>query len=217
MDRTTLQSAQENSSLAHYVDPLSPHGCTWPTKCLEIPSEAWPMLVKSNLFISLWNHRHMDACLNKDALCRWFPRTERSRAVGMAMAGFHLGSVAGLMFTPTLLGSRFGVKTPFAAFASAGFVWLSLWLTFITKNPESQCRISTGEYLHIKEANVEESSVVESKKLAMKSNSQGGTPPFGMLLSKLPTWAIIIANFTNNWVRTLHLKLISVNIISCTF
>ena len=133
------------------------------------------------------------------------------------MAGFHLGSVAGLMFTPTLLASRFGVKTPFTAFASAGFIWLSLWLTFITKNPESQSRISKDEYLHIKEGIVEEPSVAESKNMTMKSNAQGGMPPFGMLLSKLPTWAIILANFMNNWVRTSYLKPIPMNIISCNF
>ena len=165
----------------------------------------------------LWIGQYIDVCPNKDALCRWFPRTERSRAVGMTMAGFHLGSVAGLMFTPTLLASRFGVKTPFVAFASAGFVWLSLWLTFITKNPDSQSRISKDEYLHIKEGIVEEPSVVKSKKMVMKGNSQGGMPPFGMLLSKLPTWAIILANFMNNWVRTLYLKLIPMNIIISYF
>ena len=171
----------------------------------------------SLIYFFLWKGRHIDVCPHKNALCRWFPRTERSRAVGMTMAGFHLGSVAGLMFTPTLLASRFGVKTPFVAFASAGFIWLSLWLTFITKNPDNQSRISKDEYLHIKEGIVEEPSVVENKKMAMKSNSQGGMPPFGMLLSKLPTWAIILANFMNNWVRTLYLKLIPMNIISCNF
>lgn len=113
------------------------------------------------------------------------------------MAGFHLGSVAGLMMTPTLLATRFGLKAPFEVFGLAGFLWLIVWLAVIARNPQSQSRISREEYQYIKRGN-------EDRTIAGSTNSTTSSsavvPPFRLLLSKLPTWAIIVANFMNNWV-----------------
>lgn len=131
---------------------------------------------------------------------RWFPQSERSRAVGITMAGFHLGSVAGLVFTPSLMLSRFGLSAPFAAFGLVGFVWLFLWLFFISKDPQSQPRISRKEHQHILGGS--ENLIHGSLKKSKEGDMSGRTPPFGMLLSKLPTWAIIVANFMNNWVSS---------------
>lgn len=112
----------------------------------------------------------------------------------MTMAGFHLGSVAGLILTPTLLATRFGVMAPFVAFGLTGFVWLAVWLTAIARNPQCQPRISREEYHYIKRGSDEVTTTAGSKKAA-------AVPPFRLLLSKLPTWAIIVANFMNNWVE----------------
>lgn len=131
---------------------------------------------------------------------RWFPRSERSRAVGMAMGGFHLGSVAGLVLTPSLMMSRFGLQAPFVTFGLAGFAWLSIWLVAISRNPQSQPQISREEYLYIQQGS--EDLTVDSQRKSAASNPAGGLPPFAMLLSKFPTWAIIVANAMNNWVRT---------------
>lgn len=130
---------------------------------------------------------------------RWFPRTERSRAVGMTMAGFHLGSVAGLVITPTLLATSSGINAPFVAFGVSGFVWLFVWLAEIARNPQSQPRISREEYQYIKQGNEDLSVGTVESSSAIPPRS--AIPPFRLLLSKLPTWAIIIANFMNNWVR----------------
>ncbi|KAG0620059.1 hypothetical protein M758_4G185900 [Ceratodon purpureus] len=136
-------------------------------------------------------------CMN-NMISKWFPRTERSRAVGMTMAGFHLGSVAGLIISPTLLATRFGVKAPFVAFGLAGFVWLAVWLVAIAANPQSQPRISREEFQYIKRGNEDPASV--GLKLSSSASSRSSAvPPFRLLLSKLPTWAIIVANFMNNW------------------
>ncbi|CAK9213377.1 unnamed protein product [Sphagnum troendelagicum] len=135
-------------------------------------------------------------CMN-NMISKWFPQSERSRAVGITMAGFHLGSVAGLVFTPSLMLSRFGLSAPFAAFGLVGFVWLFLWLFFISKDPQSQPRISRKEYQHILEGS--ENLIHGSHKKSKEGDMSGRAPPFGVLLSKLPTWAIIVANFMNNW------------------
>lgn len=135
-------------------------------------------------------------CMN-NMISRWFPRTERSRAVGMTMAGFHLGSVAGLVITPTLLATSSGINAPFVAFGVSGFVWLFVWLAEIARNPQSQPRISREEYQYIKQGNEDLSVGTVESSSAIPPRS--AIPPFRLLLSKLPTWAIIIANFMNNW------------------
>ncbi|KAM1393380.1 hypothetical protein ACFX10_029188 [Malus domestica] len=67
-------------------------------------------------------------CMN-NMVARWFPQTERARAVGLAMAGFQLGSAVGLMLSPILMsqGGKFG---PFVIFGLSGF----LWVKFLVKS-----------------------------------------------------------------------------------
>lgn len=119
-------------------------------------------------------------------LSRWFPSHERASAVGMSMAGFHLGNVVGLLLTPIML-SSIGVTGPFLLFSSLGLVWLMSWIPGVMNNPRESQNISTSE-LRLIEAGKVDSSRHNAKHL-----------PLSRLLSKLPTWAIIVANMTNNW------------------
>jgi len=130
-------------------------------------------------------------CMNT-IISRWFPRTERATAVGLSMAGFHLGNVISLLATPALM-SYGGVFGPFVTFGLVGFLWLSVWLPAISNDPQFHPRISKSELLYIQDGN--ESS------MSRKSTSQTANrmPPFRLLFSKIPTWAIIVANVTNNW------------------
>ncbi|CAA3027367.1 probable anion transporter 3, chloroplastic [Olea europaea subsp. europaea] len=119
-------------------------------------------------------------------LSRWFPSQERASAVGIAMGGFHLGNVVGLILTPLLM-SSIGISGPFVLFSSLGFLWLMTWSYRVTNDPLESNSISKSELRLI---------------LAGKSDCQvvkGKLPPLRLLLSKLPTWAIIFANITNNW------------------
>lgn len=155
-----------------------------------------PVLLAARVLMGLAEGVAMP-CMN-NMISKWFPRTERSRAVGTTMAGFHLGSVAGLIISPTLLATRFGVKAPFVAFGLAGFAWLAVWLVAIAANPHSQSRISREELQYIKRGN-EDPSTVGMELSSSASSRRSAVPPFRLLLSKLPTWAIIVANFMNNW------------------
>ncbi|KAG7027912.1 putative anion transporter 3, chloroplastic, partial [Cucurbita argyrosperma subsp. argyrosperma] len=132
-------------------------------------------------------------------LSRWFPSHERASAVGMSMAGFHLGNVVGLLLTPIML-SSIGVTGPFLLFSSLGLVWLMSWIPGVTNNPRQSQNISTSE-LRLIEAGKADSSPQNVKHL-----------PLSRLLSKLPTWAIIFANMTNNWVRILCSSLVDASI-----
>jgi ACS family sodium-dependent inorganic phosphate cotransporter len=107
--------------------------------------------------------------------------------VGFSMAGFHLGNVAGLLLTPVML-SSVGITGPFILFSSLGLLWLMTWTNGVTNDPQENQFISKSE-LRLIQAGKVDSSV-----------NKGELPPVRLLLSKLPTWAIIFANITNNWV-----------------
>ncbi|XWS67194.1 hypothetical protein CRYUN_Cryun05aG0266800 [Craigia yunnanensis] len=117
---------------------------------------------------------------------RWFPKDERASAVGISMAGFHLGNVVGLILTPIML-SSIGLSGPFILFSSLGLLWLSSWVSKVTSDPRESPFISKSELRLIQAGKVD------------PPVSTGELPPIRILLSKLPTWAIIFANVTNNW------------------
>lgn len=121
-------------------------------------------------------------------LIRWFPNNERATAVGISMGGFQLGNVVGLVITPIVMTSL-GITGPFALFTSLGLLWLITW-TFRVANDPHECRHISKSELRLIQSGKSDSHMIKSK-----------FPPLKLLLSKLPSWAIILANVTNNWVR----------------
>ncbi|KAG4130664.1 hypothetical protein ERO13_D09G158800v2 [Gossypium hirsutum] len=119
-------------------------------------------------------------------LFRWFPGHERASAVGFSMAGFHLGNVVGLILTPIML-STIGIAAPFILFSSLGLLWLSSWVYKVTSDPRESPFITKSELTSIQAGKTDPPTTTAE------------FPPIGLLLSKLPTWAIIFANVTNNW------------------
>ncbi|XVE76507.1 hypothetical protein DITRI_Ditri12bG0179200 [Diplodiscus trichospermus] len=117
---------------------------------------------------------------------RWFPGHERASAIGISMAGFHLGNVVGLILTPIML-SSIGISGPFILFSSLGLLWLSSWVYKVTSDPRESPFITKSELRLIQAGKVD------------PPLSTSELPPLRILLSKLPTWAIIFANVTNNW------------------
>lgn len=104
------------------------------------------------------------------------------------MAGFHLGNVTGLLLTPIML-SSIGISGPFILFSSIGLLWLITWANKVTNDPRDSIFVSESEL-----------RLIQAGKTDSTGNTTGRLPPLRLLLSKLPTWAIIIANITNNWV-----------------
>lgn len=119
-------------------------------------------------------------------LSRWFPSHERATAVGISMGGFHLGNVVGLVLTPLVM-SSIGISGPFILFSSLGLLWLTTWVTKVTNDPQDSSTIKKSE-LRLIQAGKTDSPTIKGK-----------LPRLGLLLSKLPTWAIIFANIANNW------------------
>ncbi|XP_028087739.1 probable anion transporter 4, chloroplastic isoform X1 [Camellia sinensis] len=131
-------------------------------------------------------------CMN-NMIARWFPQTERSRAVGLAMAGFQLGSAVGLILSPILM-SQGGVFGPFVIFGLSGFLWVLVWLSATSSTPDRSPQISRYELEYIQQSKRQKSFVIENKLKTAKV-----IPPFRRLLSKLPTWSLIVANAMHSW------------------
>ncbi|KAK3016486.1 hypothetical protein RJ639_007175 [Escallonia herrerae] len=131
-------------------------------------------------------------CMN-NMIVRWFPQTERSRAVALAMAGFQLGSAIGLTLSPILM-SQGGIFGPFIIFGLSGFLWVLVWLAATSSTPDRSPQISKYELEYIQN-NGQKSFMVENP-----SKTSKVIPPFKRLLSKLPTWSIIVANAMHSWV-----------------
>eukprot|EP00850_Spirogloea_muscicola_P013487 SM000091S24645 [mRNA] locus=s91:543760:547187:- [translate_table: standard] len=142
-------------------------------------------------------------CMNK-MMSRWVPPEERSRAVGMAMGGFHLGNVAGFLLAPVLMAvPELGVAGPFLAFGLLGYAWLAAWST-------GHPNIRREELLHITANRPVKSLEALCNNGRLASEEQAGLVVGGSassnvgaslarVLSRAPTWAIICANFINNW------------------
>ncbi|KAL0437846.1 UNVERIFIED_CONTAM: putative anion transporter 4, chloroplastic [Sesamum radiatum] len=130
-------------------------------------------------------------CMN-NMIARWFPQTERSRAVGLAMAGFQLGSAIGLTLSPIIM-SQGGMYGPFVIFGLSGFLWVLVWVSATSSTPDRSPQISMHELRYI----LNSSSVPSLSKNLPKTRQ--GIPPFRRLLSKLPTWSLIIANAMHSW------------------
>ncbi|KAI3759892.1 hypothetical protein L1987_50276 [Smallanthus sonchifolius] len=120
-------------------------------------------------------------------LSRWFPCNERATAVGLSMGGFHLGNVVGLVLTPIAM-SSIGLTGPFVLFSFLGLLWLTMWTVQVTNDPQESRSISNSEL-----------RLIQAGKSNVPPLKNGELPPLRLLLSKMPTWAIIFANMTNNW------------------
>ncbi|KAG2290783.1 hypothetical protein Bca52824_050387 [Brassica carinata] len=83
-----------------------------------------------------------------EKLKMWFPMDERASAVGISMAGFHMGNVVGLLLTPLML-SSIGISGPFILFASLGLLWVSTWASNVTNNPQDSPFITRSELRQI--------------------------------------------------------------------
>lgn len=110
----------------------------------------------------------------------------------MAMAGFQLGNAIGLTLSPILM-SQGGIFGPFVIFGLCGFLWVLVWLSATSSTPDRSPQISKYELDYIMDKR-QKSHAVESKPKTKM------IPPFRRLLSKMPTWSLIVANAMHSWV-----------------
>lgn len=115
---------------------------------------------------------------------RWVPLTERTRAVGKLMSGIPAGTVVGLMATGWIV-KHFEWPMAFYSFGLVGLLWVVIWFQQVGNDPATDARTSAEERaLLLREATP--AAAPES-------------PPWRLLLSRLPVWAMVISHFATTW------------------
>lgn len=146
------------------------------------------------MFIVIFTLKHFLKDVSLASTGRWFPRVERARAVGIAMAGFTLGNAIGLMLSPIIM-SQVGVLGPFVIFGLSGFLWVLVWISATSSSPQRHPQISKDELDYIMNEKIQSLPQPGSENMKAKV-----VPPFGVLLSKPPVWAVMSANAMHSWV-----------------
>ena len=82
------------------------------------------------------------------AVAEWFPKKERSLAIGIFNAGTNAGAIVTPLVVPWIT-IHWGWRWAFLITGGIGFVWLVLWLLFYRK-PEEHPRVSTEELDYIR-------------------------------------------------------------------
>lgn len=131
-------------------------------------------------------------------LSRWVPVKERSRSLAFVYSGMYLGSVTGLAFSPGLI-HRFRWPSVFYSFGSLGVLWFLAWQRMAHSKPSEDPSVSPEERAYIAEGGGGKAGGGGGG-----AHGGGGDPlpqkiPWRLLLSKAPTWAIIICHFCHNW------------------
>eukprot|EP00899_Mesostigma_viride_P006411 jgi/Mesvir1/15771/Mv03340-RA.1 len=181
---------------------------------LKAPLElVFPAVVFARVVVGLGEGVAMPSANN--LIASWMPPRLRSQALGAIMAGFHGGTMAGLLLAPPIM-TRFGWRSLFVVFGVLGLPLLVAWKLFIPPRqapaPTSASSLPSSDHKAAAAASQAEQrdsnsgssgalqvSDAKAPKEAAVSTAAARDVSLGELLSKPPVWAIIIANFVNHW------------------
>ena len=82
------------------------------------------------------------------SVAEWFPKKERSLAIGIFNAGSNIGAIVTPLVVPWIT-IHWGWRWAFLLTGGLGFLWLILWLVFYRK-PEEHARVSSRELEYIR-------------------------------------------------------------------
>ncbi len=111
------------------------------------------------------------------AIAEWFPRKERSLAIGIANAGTNIGAIITPLIVPWIT-VHWGWRWAFVSIGGLGFFWLAAWL-WIYRTPDQHRRCSPEELALIRSDPPEPQNSV----------------PWLSLLSYRQTWAFTLGKF----------------------
>jgi ACS family hexuronate transporter-like MFS transporter len=108
-------------------------------------------------------------------VAEWFPKKERSLAVGIFNCGANVGAIVAPLVVPPLM-LHFGWQSAFVATGVAGLVWLFFWIP-IYRRPEEHPQVGKAELAYIFSDPIEPTHKI----------------PFLKLLPHRQTWAFSLA------------------------
>ena len=82
------------------------------------------------------------------AVAEWFPKKERSLAIGIFNAGSNLGAIVTPLIVPWIT-IHWGWRAAFLGIGASGSIWLALWLA-IYRKPEQHIRLEESEMQYIR-------------------------------------------------------------------
>jgi ACS family hexuronate transporter-like MFS transporter len=121
------------------------------------------------------------------AIAEWFPRRDRSMAVGILTVGPGLGA----LLAPPLLGGLIivaGWRAAFIVPALAGFVWLWFWLRYY-RSPDRHPDVADAERALILADDPQQSSVTEQST---------AWADVGRLLRHREVWGLLLSRISND-------------------
>lgn len=119
-----------------------------------------------------------------NALVRWFPKQEYSRATAFCWSGGYAGSIVAFPIASAIL-ALWGWRSVFFLFAVLGLLWLPFWWFGARNRPEESPAVSAQELEHI---------TADRPPLATVEAA-----PWGRLLRLPALWAVWILHFSSNW------------------
>jgi MFS transporter, ACS family, hexuronate transporter len=110
-------------------------------------------------------------------VAEWFPKRERSLAIGLFNSGSNIGAILAPVFVP-FIAWNYGWQWAFVATGLAGLTWVLFWLP-LYRRPTEHRRVSKSELAHILSDPIEPTATI----------------PWARLLPHRQTWAFGIGKF----------------------
>ncbi|XP_049831301.1 sialin-like [Schistocerca gregaria] len=117
---------------------------------------------------------------------QWAPPRERSVLANVGYAGCDLGTVVAMTVSGVIT-AQLGWPAVFYIFGFVGLAWTALWVLVVRRAPKEDHHIDPREQQYIEES------------LGGPPEHQNQEYPWKSLLTSLPVWAVLVANFTANW------------------
>ncbi|XP_076316717.1 vesicular glutamate transporter 2-like [Tachypleus tridentatus] len=127
----------------------------------------------------------------------WAPPLERSRLSTISFCGSYAGAVIGMPLSG-MLTDRIGWQTCFYFYGACGLLWYIFWMWLTFQSPGKHPTITQQELIYLQRSlgNVSNSSSLQLRSI-----------PWKRMLTSLPVYAIVVANFARSW--SFYLLLIS--------
>lgn len=122
-----------------------------------------------------------------DIWSNWAPPMERSRLATIGTSGSNIGTVISFIISG-ILADVAGWPSIFYVFGALGLLWYPAWVILVKRGPQYDKHIDPSELKFIR-GNMDG---IDSEKKKLKH-------PWRRFFLSMPVWAIIVANFTENW------------------